>query len=175
MSDARKGLKKIMLASRQNLTKEEWEALRDDLGLFRSIYLLIDGIPFVIKEERNKQKIVVMFYICGWFRGEWLSNHFFSKYLRTIKKRASSKKELTEWYKLKKSLYGKKKADEWKAQQFYTYQSPTFPSFRSFQLHITKVAKSIEVIDYERFKTDSEIYKKAHPEYFRNDNEETKS
>ncbi len=158
----------------KNLTREQWQDLRNDLGLYSSIYLLIDGIPFTIKEERSKQKIVVCFYICGWFFGSWYNDHFFTKYFREITKCFHTKKVLEKWYKLEKSLYGKKKADAWKEKQYYTYKSPLFPSLNSFQRHITKVAKSIEVIDYERFKTASEVYKKAHPEYFRNNEEAEK-
>ncbi|MEQ8577593.1 MAG: hypothetical protein RIC57_03435 [Balneola sp.] len=153
-------------------SKEEWNALGNDIGLYSSVYLLIDGIPFTIKEERTKQKIVVSFYICGWFYGVWLNDHFFTKYLREVRKCFHTKKDLDKWYKIRKSHYGKKQADEWKEGTYYTYRTPYFPSLKSFQRHITKVAETISIIEYKEYEESSKNYKKANPEYFRNKNEE---
>ncbi len=148
-------------------TKEQWEALREELSLVSALYLVIDGIPFIIHEARSKQKIVVSFYICGWFYGVWHKDHFFTKYLGTVEKCIHTKKELEKWYKLEKKLFGKKKADEWKAKQNFTYKTVIFPSLMAFKRHITKVANTIEIIDYKEYRTASELYQKAHPEYFR--------
>jgi len=158
--------------SKELLTKEQWKSIRKDLGLFSSVYLLVDGIPFSVMEKRDGQKIVVTFYIGAWFYGAWLNDHFFTKYLREVSKCFHTKKDLDKWYKIRKRHYGKKQADEWKEGTYYTYRTPYFPSLKSFQRHITKVADTISIIEYKEYEEASKNYKKAHPEYFRNKNEE---
>lgn len=154
--------------SKNKLNKQQWDHLRDKLGLYRSIYLMIDGIPVSVSEARNGQRIVIELFICSWFKGIWLEDHFFTKYLREVKKALYSKKEMEKWYKMWKTLEGKKAADERKKNAYITYRTPVFPSLKNFQRHMNKVAERIEIIpDHETYTAYAKDYQEKHPEYFK--------
>ena len=58
------------------MTKNEWKRVEDDLeGMFGIVKMLVDGHMVTFqKKQISKNKLGIMTYVDGWYRGRWTEN-----------------------------------------------------------------------------------------------------
>ncbi|MBL8500670.1 MAG: hypothetical protein JNL77_08845 [Nitrosomonas sp.] len=135
------------------LTDEQWSKVERRLSSqLGSVKLQCDGHEVFAVVKTDKMKLVIVLYIDGWMKGEWLKDEsemgikFFSKktkYLSTQKERASALKQMnnkrltSDLRAMFKRIYEAK----------YSYFTPVWTSAKSFCRHIRKTCATIELME----------------------------
>lgn len=55
------------------MTDSDWQYVRANVGLFRTVTLMCDGYKVQISEARSGNKIIITVYVNGFMRGKWLN------------------------------------------------------------------------------------------------------
>ena len=135
------------------ITKEQWEEIEKTLSYpYQSVKLRCDGYEVHAVVKSDNMKLVIVLYIDGWMKGEWLKDEsemgvkFFdrkTKYLSKPKERAGAFKQMnnkrlpSDLRAIFKRIYEAK----------YSYFSPVWTSARSFCRHIRKTCNEIELME----------------------------
>lgn len=135
------------------LTAEQWQEVEKRLSMqWGSIKLRCDGHEVFAVVKSDKMKLVIVLYIDGWMKGEWLKDEseigvkFFdkkTKYLSNRKERADALKNMnnkrlaSDLRSFFKRIYEAK----------YSYFSPVWTSAKSFCRHIRKTCTTIELME----------------------------
>jgi hypothetical protein len=134
-------------------TKEQWQVLEVQLSHpFGRIKLKCDGYEIEAIVERGKGlKLVIMVYIDGWFKGEWMDGKderclkFYREkrsYLYSSKTRAKAKEMLCKRIPKDMREHYQRLNDK-----SFTWYTPYWPSANMFFRHIRKTCKEIELMD----------------------------
>lgn len=135
------------------ITDEQWEKIEKALSYpYQSVKLRCDGYEVHAVVKSDNMKLVIVLYIDGWMKGEWLKDEsemgvkFFdrkTKYLSKPKERASAFKQMnnkrlpSDLRAIFKRIY----------ESQYSYFSPVWTSARSFCRHIRKTCNEIELME----------------------------
>ncbi len=132
------------------MTATDWEKVENKLSYpFGGVKLRIDGYDvnvMVEKEKPGSLKYVLVVYVDGYIKGEWITNDCEISRKFYCKKT----KSLLTNYVRKSSAFKhmkKKEQEEWIKKYTYEYYSPYFTSFKRLKTHFTKNNDSIELID----------------------------
>lgn len=135
------------------LTAEQWQEIEETLSTqLGSVKLRCDGHEVFAIVKSEKMKLVIVLYIDGGMKGQWLNDEseigvkFFdkkTKYLSTRKERASALKKLNN----KRLPSDIRPFFEKIYEAKYSYFSPVWTSAKSFCRHIRKTCTTIELMD----------------------------
>ena len=135
------------------LTAEQWQEIEETLSTqLGSVKLRCDGHEVFAIVKSEKMKLVIVLYIDGGMKGEWLNDEseicitLFDKkrnYLSTRKERASALKKLNN----KRLPSDIRPFFEKIYEAKYSYFSPVWTSAKSFCRHIRKTCTTIELMD----------------------------
>lgn len=120
------------------MTKQDWIEAEKQVGLFSHLELNCDGYKLTICEARQKNKIVILFYVNDYFKGEWYNEceerrRFFRPFKNKIYK---SKKEESLFRK-----WAKRDGKEFISHlECYSWH---WNSFKAFKNHLIKHNKEI--------------------------------
>ncbi len=133
------------------MTKEDWEMVRKTLELqYCEVELKIDDYNVTLRLEReNAFKNVIVIYVDGKFKAEWLTKDC------DIRSRFANKKT-SSLYSKKDFMRGKKvtKKEEKIIENFlkennkqFNYYTPYWTSFNSLKRHLIKNNENITLIE----------------------------
>ncbi|MFA5248860.1 MAG: hypothetical protein WC415_06655 [Patescibacteria group bacterium] len=129
------------------MTKDDWKRVEDSLsGLWGSVEMLVDGhtVSFY-KKQIEKNRLGIMTYVDGWYRGKWSTDDPEIKYLRHVEKSIWTNKEIEKM----KKIYGKRQWNRVKDKydQKIASVSPLWPSVSSICRYYEKAFKSIKLVE----------------------------
>lgn len=129
------------------MTKEEWKRVEDKLsGLFGSVELLVDGYTVSLQRQMvGKNRLGIMSFVNGHYKGAWKEGDPEFKYLRVITRAFYSSKFLKDLEK----IYGKR---QWKLEKNRfdkkcTYHSPVWFSVSGIRKQYEKTFKNIKLVE----------------------------
>ncbi len=128
------------------MTKEEWKKIEKALsGIFGMVELFVDGhrISFH-KKQIGKNRLGIMTYVDGRYRGKWEKDDPETRYLRCVVKAVWKKSEIERI----KKLYGKRDYKNVKAiyEKTYTYCDPFWFSVGGIRRHYERTFKDIKLV-----------------------------
>ncbi|MDD5044837.1 MAG: hypothetical protein PHG51_04750 [Candidatus Omnitrophica bacterium] len=127
------------------MTEDEWKKVKYTLdAFFGSVVMHVDG--HMVKFQKNQvgtNKLAIMTYVDGWYRGKWTKEDPEIHYLRPVEKAIWKRKQIEEL----KKVYGKR---QWakvktKYEEKYVYYTPLWFAVSSIRRHYEKTFKDIEL------------------------------
>lgn len=130
------------------MTKDEWKQVEEALkGFFSPAYINADGYEVTLILERvGPYKNMIMVYIGGQFKGEWLGSdceerrRFMQKKVRSL----LTPKQKADYKKLPKRLQ-KELSERYHNMNYETY-SPQWSSFGSLKKHLIANNQNIALV-----------------------------
>lgn len=121
------------------MTAEQWNGIEERLkGAFGAVKLKVDGHEIDLqKKQLDENRLGILVFIDGWFKGEMLSDE-------NLCKRFFCKKELYLWTPRQKKVMKKLKDPSWNAKR--TYYLPYFLKFADLKKTFVRNNESIELI-----------------------------
>ncbi len=128
------------------MTNEDWQCVKDNVGLFRTVALRCDGYNVDLCEERMGNKIVIAIYVDGYMKGKWLNGdcEIGRKFMRPKTWYVLSKKQREEFKKIVGARRYKKERERYE-EKLTTYY-PYWTNINSLIRHLKKNCESIELI-----------------------------
>jgi len=121
------------------MTKQEWIEAEKHLSQFTHLEFMCDEYALTIYEMRYKNRIVISFYVNGWFKGIWYDEcEERSRFFRKIEKRIYKDKKVET---AMKRLY---KMDKKEFKPTFSEYLCYWTSFKSFKSHLIKNNKEIK-------------------------------
>jgi len=136
-------------------TKEEWAAFEKSLeGLFGRAEIIADGFNVSYSKVHYKNRLYIMTYINGFFKGEWLSDDCIQrqKFCRVISKALFSEKEKRQ---LRKAFRYQEPFTKAKLEKRLVFYSPDWNSARAIRLHLLRTCIEIKIKAKAEFKGES--------------------
>jgi hypothetical protein len=133
----------------KQMTKEQWQRVEEALsGTYGHVHLMVEGKKVTFQRTLvNKNRLGIMTYINGEFKGCWLGlneQHEEQRYLRKRSKLLYSKKERESLKKLGKRFLKEKGLDPEKRFERY---DPIWTSAGAIRRHYEKTFTSIKLIE----------------------------
>jgi hypothetical protein len=141
------------MSATRPITPADWTRIEEALaGRFGSEKLMCDGYELTISREQEKNRLVLMVYIDGVWKGEWIHKdceerrRFFCPSTRRLYSRAKVDKSLAGM--------GKRQSEKWRAEmgldKTMTIYMPVWGSFTALRRHLVKNNREILVqrLDY---------------------------
>lgn len=133
-------------------TKEQWKEIEQQLrSQFGSVKLRVDGYDISLSVQTDRMKLVIVIYVNGWIKGEWLSKECEERrrfmperkvFLHSAKHRAL----FAKLDRLTKRQLTKQKAEGTGLYEKATYYVFHFQSFRALKSKLINNNESIEVV-----------------------------
>lgn len=133
------------------ITKAQMEQIEAELtSLIGKVVLRCDGYTIEAYVRQEKMRLVVMVYVNGWFKGDWIDgDHAEARFLNEKKRFIFSKASRERMLKAasnKRLPADLRRAYERDAAKATTLRSPLFPNGKAFLRHMLKVSDSVEVV-----------------------------
>jgi hypothetical protein len=133
-------------------TKEQWNEIEQELrSQFGRVELEVDGFDISLQVKTDHMKLVVVVYVNGWAKGEWLGKDceerrrfMAEKYIECYTERY--RKLYIKLDGLTKRQVAKQKAERTGYYARRSYYQFHFTSFRALKSKLVKNNKSIEVV-----------------------------
>lgn len=130
------------------MTKDEWKQVEEAVkSFFSPVYMIADGYEVTLILERvGPYKNMIMVYIGGQFKGEWLGNdceerrRFMQKRVRSL----LTPKQKADYKKLPKRLQ-KELSEKYHSMNYETY-SPQWSSFGALKKHLIANNQNIALV-----------------------------
>ena len=133
------------------MNKDQWSLFEKELcRAFGHVHLIVDGFRISYRVQTDRMKLVIVVFVDGWFKGEWLSEDCPERgFMRPVERFVLPAK-------LRKMVKSARKKRAFKnetglpdeTKKFVYYQS-VWLSARSLRRHLTKNFTSIELVDGE--------------------------
>ncbi len=132
------------------MTKEEWKAFEHCLsGYFGHAKLRVDGHNVSFNRFLSKNRLLIMTYIDGTFKGKWLAHDYSgpelnylrpcTRYIHSPKKREALKK----MSKRQRSILG----EYYDPDNKFLYYTPAWTNATQIRRHYQKTFSSIELVE----------------------------
>ncbi len=131
---------------KQTLTKDEWAQVEERLiRHYTPVGLMCDGYHLTLKIMRYGMKLLIVPYINGILKGEWLTaeSEERRRFFRPVKKSVWSAKALSRMKKMNKRQLKECGIDPGESITAYY---PYWTSFKALKSHLQKNNESIELL-----------------------------
>ncbi len=125
------------------MTQEDWKQVEEKLSWPYGVAILhCDGYRLTLQVKQDKMRLVILFYVDGWFKGEWLLNDCEERrrfcrpqerYIHPAKMRTPKLIKIHKKYGW--PLPDKKITSYW----------PWWNNFKTLKAHLIKNNKSVEI------------------------------
>ena len=136
------------MSATRPITTADWKRIEESLsGRFGAEHLMCDGYKLTIQREQEKNKLVLVVYVNGVWRGEWLKNDCEERrrFFCPITWRVFSKAKVDK----ATEGMGKRHKETWIAKMGFdktmTMYMPVWGSFTALRRHLVKNNKEILV------------------------------
>ncbi|WP_338414747.1 hypothetical protein [uncultured Sphaerotilus sp.] len=140
------------MSATRPITPADWKRIEEALaGRFGSEKLMCDGYKLTISREQEKNKLVLVVYVNGVWKGEWLTNdceerrRFFCRSERRLFSKARVEKNMAGMGKRQKEKF----IAEMGLDKTMAFYMPVWSSFTALRRHLVKNNKEILVLQPE--------------------------
>jgi len=126
-------------------TKTDWETVKEEIDLFSSVDLMIDGYQITITMQRHKMKLLYVVYVNGVVKGEWLTKDCEERrrFLQKTEKYLHNKNFRDNWAK----KFGKKSIEKDGINKKITGYGLTWGSWDKLRFHLSRNNENIELVE----------------------------
>ncbi|SHI60205.1 hypothetical protein [Halodesulfovibrio aestuarii] len=138
-----------------SMSEQDWKRAEEALSMFSPIYLKCDGYTLAVQEVRLGNRVVITWFVEGFFKGAWLLNDCEERrrFARCLKRYAYPTKIRTAFKKLSKKMQKEMDIDPDKRINVY---EPNWTSFAAFKRHLKANNKEISIISLTGYLPDQE-------------------